>query len=678
MTNAAQQTVAASGDAFAAQCIQTLVGLIAATPPSQLSTDPVVAARLSLAARELQSDAHVRAPHLFFQVLEAEPDSAAAYAIWGLAATQSGDFVRGLMAFDAALMLDPDCLAALGGKILLMALQGPRAGAPAEAVALRRALRGKDQTFAAVFQRLLGVFEAPDAAEIRYLNIGGGPNFQFAHWRNLEAVESAANPSPFHFDPDCVFPLDDASLPLVYSSHCIEHLDDPTVDRVLKEARRVVRPEGALLLKIPDFDRIADDWRRGEPEIICAPLWGLESLQPLWRKRGVEDSVDSRAAMIFCGFWNDAYAGADGHFAGEGSGRGRGVSRPAAARRGAAFGHIWGKHAARHRRAAASALRRYRTELQFQSPERLEPSGAGRPAVRPRIQRPVLRRGGHHAALPLGPGDRGDGHDQHLLLRGAAMTSQLQNQGRQVWDDYGGFLDQALSHGQQRRFDVWNDAYRNFAETGIARGALPEAMASALIAAMVRCPEQPMRFGLAHPQFDETDLPQAVFDALNTGTAFYRFSAEALWRLADIFDFLRDDLAALFGAPWRVLGVRGWSLNAHSAPAGPNEWHLDGLPLALCKIMIFPTPLSLADGTFQVRLADGRELTLEENGPSWVLFRPSELSHRGIPPQSKDVQRYSVEATVVPSVAFGINPFFAGNNARHPYFPWYRACYDGG
>ena len=53
MTNAAQQTAGASGDAFAAQCIQTLVGLIAATPPSQLSTDPVVAARLSLAAREL-------------------------------------------------------------------------------------------------------------------------------------------------------------------------------------------------------------------------------------------------------------------------------------------------------------------------------------------------------------------------------------------------------------------------------------------------------------------------------------------------------------------------------------------------------------------------------------------------------------------------------------------------
>jgi len=188
---------------------------------------------------------------------------------------------------------------------------------------------------------------------------------------------------------------------------------------------------------------------------------------------------------------------------------------------------------------------------------------------------------------------------------------------------------------------------------------------------------EPTRHGVVHPQFDETDLPEAVFNDLNTGTEFYRLSAEAMWRLADIYDHLRDALAACFGAPWRVLGVRGWGLNAESASTGPNEWHLDGLPLALCKVMIFPTPLNRDLGTLQVRLADGQEVTLEHDAPSWVLFRPSELSHRGLPPQAEGVRRYTVEATVVPSVAFGDMPLFAGNNARHPYFPWYRACYDG-
>lgn len=258
------------------------------------------------------------------------------------------------------------------------------------------------------------------------------------------------------------------------------------------------------------------------------------------------------------------------------------------------------------------------------------------------------------------------------------MTSQLQMQGRKAWEDYGQFLDQTMSHGPQGRFDLWSDTYSNFAETGIATGVLPETLAFKLIAALGRCPEEPMRFGAAHPQFDETDLPQDVFDRLNTGTVFYRASADALWCLADIYETMQDEIAACLGAAWRILGVRCWSLNAASAPAGPNDWHLDGLPLALCKIMLFPTPVGREHGTLEIRMPDGREAILENEGPSWVLFRPSELLHRGIPPQSQSAIRYTVEATVTPSPAFDITPFFAGNNARHPYFPWYRACYEGG
>ncbi len=299
-----------------------LIGAAEATPTEALSADPRVATRLSLGIGMLRGAAFSRIQKIVFQALDEDPQAAYAYVAWGLMHARAGSVLEGLMAFDAALALNPSCLPALGGKLLLMAMQGDRAGASHEAVALLRALRSHGANVVDAFAPLLQRLESEAPPDIRYVNIGGGPNFNHIRWRNLEAVVSPHNPEPYHFSPYCVFPFADASLDLVYSSHCIEHLNDPTVDRVLAEAGRVVVRSGALILKIPDFDRTLADWRSGAPEMICAPIWGLETLQSLWQRRGVADTLANRAAMIFCGYWNDAYAGADGHFAGTVSGQG--------------------------------------------------------------------------------------------------------------------------------------------------------------------------------------------------------------------------------------------------------------------------------------------------------------------------------------------------------------------
>ncbi len=258
------------------------------------------------------------------------------------------------------------------------------------------------------------------------------------------------------------------------------------------------------------------------------------------------------------------------------------------------------------------------------------------------------------------------------------MKASTQAEGRKAWEAYGNFLDQALSHGQHGQRDIWGNAHATFAEYGVAMGQLPADQVASLVAALQRCSIEPIGQAASHPQFDETVLPQDVIDNLNTGTDFYGLSAEALWHVADMLDYLRDQFAAFFGSPWRVLGARGYKLTANSVSAGPNEWHLDGLPLCLCKVMLFLTPLDVQRGTIQIRLANGQEMTLEQPAPTWLLFRPSELSHRGIPPLSESAERFTVEATLVSSVAFDQMPVFAGNNARHPYYPWYRAGFNGG
>ena len=124
--------------------------------------------------------------------------------------------------------------------------------------------------------QILGSLGPPSENETRSVNIGGGPNFDHWHCRNLEAVPSDSNPNPVRFTPDSDFPLADDSVELVYSSHCLEHLDDPTVARALSEARRILRPDGALLIKLLDFDLVLDDWRRQNPSLISAPVWNID------------------------------------------------------------------------------------------------------------------------------------------------------------------------------------------------------------------------------------------------------------------------------------------------------------------------------------------------------------------------------------------------------------------
>lgn len=137
------------------------------------------------------------------------------------------------------------------------------------------------------------------------INIGGGPNFHYPGWRNFDSAESPLNPWPVKFAPDTMFPVKAGTARMVYSSHCLEHLNDQTVDMVLMEARRMLRPDGALVLKLPDFDEVLRRWKAGDNEYF--KQWGIDKVVKTWASRGVDDTIDARAAMIFCGWWNDAY-----------------------------------------------------------------------------------------------------------------------------------------------------------------------------------------------------------------------------------------------------------------------------------------------------------------------------------------------------------------------------------
>ena len=121
------------------------------------------------------------------------------------------------------------------------------------------------------------------------INVGGG-KFLHRGWLNLDGRAG------FTLSPTCTFPLDSADT--VYSSHCLEHLDDATVDRVLSEARRVGK---TLVLKLPNFDQVIE--RRIAWDENYFDKWGMSKLYRMW---DVVD-VDRKASMVFCGYWNKEY-----------------------------------------------------------------------------------------------------------------------------------------------------------------------------------------------------------------------------------------------------------------------------------------------------------------------------------------------------------------------------------
>lgn len=128
------------------------------------------------------------------------------------------------------------------------------------------------------------------------VNIGGG-NWNYPGWVNLDQQQA------FPFTPSVTFPIGDKSAEIVYSSHCLEHLCDSTVDRVLSEARRICR--GILVLKLPDFEEVMKRWKSGDTDYFNH--WGLNGVVKTWKNKAIQDSIHARACMVFCGWWNDAY-----------------------------------------------------------------------------------------------------------------------------------------------------------------------------------------------------------------------------------------------------------------------------------------------------------------------------------------------------------------------------------
>ncbi|MCC6146868.1 MAG: methyltransferase domain-containing protein [Anaerolineaceae bacterium] len=148
------------------------------------------------------------------------------------------------------------------------------------------------------------------------VNIGCGPNPIQPGWLNFDnsiSVRLAAYPlvlpvlerldlledgqkkmiracqkSPILWaDASRSIPLPDGSVKVLYSSHMIEHLDREQAQSFLKEAFRVLEPDGIIRLAAPDLEKMAEEYLKNG----CADTFVAKTLLAAPRPVGLKQKI---------------------------------------------------------------------------------------------------------------------------------------------------------------------------------------------------------------------------------------------------------------------------------------------------------------------------------------------------------------------------------------------------
>jgi len=206
--------------------------------------------------------------------------------------------------------------------------------------------------------------------------------------------------------------------------------------------------------------------------------------------------------------------------------------------------------------------------------------------------------------------------------------------------------------------------------SGLATGVLPQTQATSLHTAFRGCPPyNPPVSGHEVPagHFFGPGVSEATAEHTRRRFITRRMTDEMARTLKGILDELAETFNALMGHYWVVTHVRLYERRPEAVPAD-YEWHLDGWPIGLKKLYIYPEGASVKDGTTQIRLSDG-STTFVDGGPgTWALFENSVVVHRALPSEHK--WRPAIEVSIAPSLAMtDTTPRHMGIVGNYPWYP---------
>jgi predicted SAM-dependent methyltransferase len=133
-----------------------------------------------------------------------------------------------------------------------------------------RKLRRKSQAIADL-NLYRELYPAESIDQHRFYNIGAG-DFSHPAWTNVdggaEFLESYHENGSHHIHHDLFdhlpLPAGDGKAEIVYTSHTIEHIDDPSVEFLFRDVYRILKPGGIFRIVTPDTELAYKAWKRND------------------------------------------------------------------------------------------------------------------------------------------------------------------------------------------------------------------------------------------------------------------------------------------------------------------------------------------------------------------------------------------------------------------------------
>ena len=239
----------------------------------------------------------------------------------------------------------------------------------------------------------------------------------------------------------------------------------------------------------------------------------------------------------------------------------------------------------------------------------------------------------------------------------------------------------------QEHWKSYNDLVERFAQdspkskefyaTGLAVRELPSRIIDPLLEIL---PEQPQfvpnENRVPHRQFLRMWDADDISPFFQNGV-YLKLTPEFNWKMMDLYEYVADEIETLLGTSFRLIASSGWYISNECEDVGPSAEHVDGLPDSYYKIMIYPAPLNVENGTIMIKTNDGRREYIETNGPVWMLFDSNNLSHQGIRPKRSDYRRYLFQGIISRSLGRDLWSVNQQLNSRQPAYPWYRSYKEG-
>lgn len=119
------------------------------------------------------------------------------------------------------------------------------------------------------------------------LNIGCG-NHYAQGWTNTDITYTENGPTPDIITSADDLPFKDNTVDVIYVGHVLEHIEFDTIPKVLEEFKRVLSPNGRVMIVGPDLDIAIKDY----PEAVEGIRYGAG------RWSGDEHLWESRASTM--------------------------------------------------------------------------------------------------------------------------------------------------------------------------------------------------------------------------------------------------------------------------------------------------------------------------------------------------------------------------------------------